>query len=436
MPATVTSASNLLDRGSVSARQLVVLAVCFVLNMLDGFDITVMAFTAPPIGSELGLGADRLGIVFSAALAGMMLGAMFLAPLADVVGRRAVILAAVTTIGTMMCITGRADGVWALAIFRFVTGLGVGAMLAGLASLAAEYMPERYRGFGVATITAGYPFGAVVGGVVAAPLIADYGWRAVFVAGGGATFAVALLFLVLVPESLDYLCNRRPANALDRVNGILRQLGRAPVQALPPPAQGERTAARAGVGALLASPLRTRTLLLWCSFFFCFISLYFLMSWIPKLIVDAGLSLASGIYTSAAFNLGGVAGIFVLGWLSTRIALSALIGTFLCAGAVLMLGFGALPRQALPLMVATVLVGLLMQGGFVGLYAAAAKLYGTQVRATGVGWAIGLGRFGAVVGPWLGGLLIAAQTSLATSFALFAAPLLVAGLFAFALRLR
>lgn len=430
-----TFASELIGRGAISGRQLVILAVCFVLNMLDGFDITVMSFTAPPIGDELGLSAERLGIVFSAALAGMMIGAMFLAPLSDVVGRRRVILGSFLVIGTMMSLTSLIQGLAPLVALRFVTGLGVGAMLASLASIAAEYLPERFRSFGVVAVTAGYPFGAVVGGFISAPLISELGWRSVFVAGGMATLAMTVLVFLLVPESLEYLCNRRPKNALLTVNGILARIGKAPIDAFPE-AAAANTQAKAHVGSLLTANYRSRTILLWTTMFFCFITLYFLLSWIPQLVVESGLSLEKGIYAAAAFNLGGVAGILLLGILSTRQPLTNLIGGSLIGGAFLMFVFGLAPQQTALLMILTALIGVMMQGGFSGLYAVAAKMYPAEIRATGVGWAIGLGRFGAVVGPYIGGILIDAQFSMATNFALFAVPLLIAGILAYMLRIR
>ena len=432
---TTSFAANLIGRGTVSSRQVLILAICFILNMLDGFDVTVMSFTAPPIGEEFGLSAERLGIVFSAALAGMMIGAMFLAPLSDVLGRRKMIISAVLVIGVMMYLTSFIASLWPLAAIRFVTGLGVGAMLASLASIAAEYLPERYRSFGVVAITAGYPFGAVVGGFIAAPIIDELGWRSIFVGGGIATASMALLVYWFVPESLEYLCNRRPQNALEKINDILARIGKPCIDALPQ-TDNQEPAPKAHAGSLLTAERRGPTILLWATTFFCFLTLYFLMSWIPKLVVESGLSLEKGIYTAAAFNLGGVTGIMLLGFFSMRLPLSNLISTFLIGAAVMMIVFGFVPQQTAVLIALTAVIGVMMQGGFTGLYAAAAKMYPAEIRATGVGWAIGLGRFGAVVGPYIGGILIDAQFSMAANFGIFAVPLLVAGVLAFILRLR
>lgn len=440
---TATFAASLVEQGSVSLRQFAILGVCFMLNMLDGFDVAALSFAAPQIGPELGVTNTQLGVAFSAALAGMMLGAMFLAPISDLIGRRAIILTGVTTIGLSMIATIYAPNLLMLSIIRFITGLGVGAMLASLAAIATEYLPEKYRSFGVVSITAGYPFGATVGALIVAPLIGDLGWRPIFVAGGVITVGMALVAALVIPESLEFLCNRRPRNYLAKVNRILSAIGKPTVDRIPDAAKNDDGTEAHNSGNIFANMLRLltdgrapRTLVVWSTFFFCFIALYFLMSWIPKLVVASGLSLELGTQTSAAFNFGGVAGILCLGFLSTRLPLSFLIGSFICSAAVLMFLFGFVPDSIAAMVLMTAAVGFLMQGGFTGMYAVASKIYPPEIRATGVGWAIGLGRFGAVVGPILGGIAIDQQYSMATTFSLFAVPLLIGGVLALTLKVR
>lgn len=426
--------SRVIDLGRVSALQIMIVTLSLILNMLDGFDVTSMSFTAHAIGEELNLPADELGIVFSAALAGMMAGAMFLAPYSDVIGRRKLILFAVTAIGTSMILTVFATALWQLVVIRAVTGLGVGALLASLAALCAEYTPSRYRSFTVVTITAGYPLGATFGGFIAAPLIPAYGWESVFLLAGAATLLMVIPVYLLIPESLQFLLNKRPIGTLERINATLGRMGKEPLTTLPPE-EDRAEVTKANVMSLLTPERKSITVTLWTSFFFCFICLYFLMSWIPKLVINAGLPEAQGIYAAVAFNSGGVIGIVSLGWLSARIGLSTLIGSFLASSAAGMVVF-ALASDALPLLVSLLVIGFLLQGGFTGLYAVAAKVYPTEVRATGVGWAIGLGRFGAVVGPYIGGLLIVAGFSMESNFIIFAVPLVLGGIMAFRLRVK
>lgn len=432
--AELSIVKDAIDRGGVARTQLLILFISLILNMLDGFDVTAMAFTVHSIGEQLQIAPDKLGIVFSVALAGMMVGAMFIAPLSDVIGRRNMILACVTTIGASMYLTGYASALWQLIILRTVTGLGVGGLLASLAAITAEYTPERYRSFSVVCITAGYPLGASVGGFIAAPMIPLYGWESVFFAGGAATLAMVVVVYFLVPESLQFLITKRPANALHKCNRVLARLNKTELDELPEISR-EESRDKATVFSLLTESRRGKTLTLWTCFFFCFICLYFLMSWVPKLVVNAGLSESEGVYASVAFNGGAVIGIVTLGWLSAHIGLSKLIGSFLSAAALGMVIFAATSgiQHLLPYLL---IIGFLLQGGFTGLYAVAAKIYPTEVRTTGVGWAIGLGRLGAVVGPYVGGVFIAMGISMEVNFLMFAIPLLIGGLLAYRLCVR
>ena len=425
---------DVIDLGHVARLQIVIICVSLVLNMLDGFDVTAMAFTAHSIGEDLLISPDRLGIVFSVALAGMMIGAMFIAPLSDSIGRRKMILTCVTVIGVSMFATGYSTSLWHMIILRLITGLGVGGMLASLAAITSEYTPEKYRSLAVVSVTAGYPLGASVGGFIAAPMIPAYGWESVFFAGGAATLLMVTAVYFLVPESLQYLLAKRPNNALQQVNRIMTRLNRPELKELPE-VHASQHKERANVASLLTADRRKQTIMLWTTFFFCFVCLYFLMSWVPKLVISAGLSEATGVYAAVAFNGGGVIGIVTLGWLAARFKLSNLIGSFLTVAALGMVTF-ALASGINHLILYLAFIGFFLQSGFTGLYAVAAKIYPTEVRTTGLGWAIGLGRFGAVIGPYVGGVLIAMNVSMETNFILYAVPLLVSGLLAYTLSVK
>jgi benzoate transport len=424
---------DLIGSGPMGVTQFTVFIVALLLNILDGFDVTSMSFTVHSIGDQLLIPTENLGFVFSIALAGMMIGAMFIAPISDVVGRRRVVLACAGAIGLSMIATGFATSLWHLIVLRLITGLGVGGMLASLAAITSEFTPERYRSFAVVTVTAGYPLGATIGGFVAAPMIPAYGWQSVFFLGGSCTLVLVVVAFLLIPESLHFLATRRPAGALENFNGVLRRLGREPVAELPTMhSDGE---SKANVLSLLTPSRRGTTLTLWSTFFFCFICLYFLLSWIPKLVIAAGMSESQGVYASVAFNGGAILGVACLGWLSSRTSLSRLIGLFLLGGAVGMLLFAVLDGARF-LITSLIVIGFLLQGGFTGLYAVAAKAYPTDLRSTGVGWAIGIGRFGAVVGPYIGGVLIARGVSLEANFIIYAIPLFLSGLLALVLKVR
>lgn len=431
-----TLVADVIDNGQVSAQQILVIGLCLVFNMIDGFDITAMAVVASDVSSELAITADRLGWIFSFALAGMMMGAMVLAPISDVVGRRTVIILSIALVGLSILLMANATSYYEFVILRFVSGLGAGAMLACQATLAAEYSPEKYRALSVAVVTSGYPMGAMLTSVVAGIILPDYGWRGMFWFGGTVTVVMALVAWLLLPESLKYLFERRPARALQRVNAILKKLKRQPIEALPA-VQIDAGATRGlfvhNMLKLLARPHRKATIILWTAFFLCFSTLYFLMSWIPNLMDAAGYEAGVGRDAFLLFNLGGVLGVYLIGWLSTRYRLTNLI--FLLSGlaSISMVAFAHAPA-GLPLMMALILlIGIVQQGGFTGLYAVAAKIYPTEIRSTGVGWAIGLGRFGAVAGPAIAGYLIVAGFDMSSLFLVFAVPMAIGGFIAYLL---
>jgi len=391
--------ADVIDNGQVSRQQILVVGLCMFFNMLDGFDITAMAIVATAVSDELQLTADRLGLIFSFALAGMMAGAMLLAPISDIIGRRKMIIASITLVGVSILFTANASSLSEFIILRFISGLGAGAMLACQATLAAEYSPEKYRSLSVAITTAGYPLGATMTAVVAG----------------------------------------RPANALARVNRILQKLGKDTIDQLPVIAkntQNESKGLFAIMTSLLAREHRVATLVLWTTFFLCFATLYFLMSWIPKLMEQTGYSAETGHFAFLLFNLGGVIGILTLGTMSTRWKLTNLVFVFLSSSAICMVIFAASPNQLNLLLTVIFFMGILQQGGFTGLYAVAAKVYPTEIRSTGIGWAIGLGRSGAVVGPAAAGYLIAAGFSMSANFYIFAIPMALGGIISWWLKVK
>ena len=218
MTETVTSAlsrnlvAEVIDDGQISGQQILVVGLCMFFNMLDGFDITAMAVVAGAVSEELQLTADRLGLIFSFALAGMMAGAMLLAPVSDVIGRRKVIILSLILVCVSILFTANATTLSEFIALRFVSGLGAGAMLAFQATLAAEYSPENYRSLSVAATTAGYPLGAMMTSVVAGYIMPEYGWRGMFWFGGCVTLAMGFFAWSFIPESLMYLFDCRPAN--------------------------------------------------------------------------------------------------------------------------------------------------------------------------------------------------------------------------------
>jgi len=393
--------------------------------MQDGLDVVVISFAAPVIVDEWAIMPQALGIVFSAALVGMTLGAMFLAPLADIIGRRIMIMICIVIMASGVFLTALAQNVMQLIVLRVFSGIGIGAMLASVATLAAEFSPDRHKNFIVSTVLAGYPIGATLAGLVAAQVIPESGWRAMFVISAVATIAPLPVIAFLMPESISFLIDKQPSGALNKLNRIFARMGMRQLTSLPVLTEPQNHSAV--VSALLTPKYCRSTLLLWLAFFMAFVTLYFLISWIPKLAENTGLTLDLAIYAGTIFNLGAFFGIAAQGYFSQLFGLRRTIFIFLIGASILMFVFSLFSESGTILMMFG-LMGFGVQGGFVGLYTIAARLYPTVIRTTGIGWAIGAGRTGAIFGPMVGGVLVAVGLSMTANFVVFAIPIILAGI--------
>jgi len=423
-----------MDKAAISRLQLTVIILCFSLNVHDGFDVVAISYAAPSISTDWSISPATLGAVFSAGLIGMTLGAMFLAPLTDVIGRRRMILAAMVVVAVTMALSSLANAVWQLMLLRCLTGLGIGSMLASLTALVAEYTPRRRRNFAIGFLQTGYPVGATIGGFIAAWVLPEYGWRGLFLLGGILTAAMILLVLIWLPESVDFLIKRRPPNALERLNVILEKMNLERLDRLPEP--GTEALAPARLSSLMQQAHRGRTFCLWSAFFLTFFTLYFLLSWIPKIFVDAGFRMEDGISAGITFNAGAILGVLALGYVADKKGLRELIALFCVLGGAFMVVFGLISEGLYLLLILTFFIGAFVDGGFAGLYSVAARIYPAEIRTTGIGWAIGAGRLGGIAGPYVGGLLAAAGWSTGATFFFFAVPMAFAAYAVMAIQSR
>lgn len=412
-----------IDKNKMTGVQYATVFVCLVMNMLDGMDVMVISYTAPAIAKSWSVSPQALGVVFSAGLVGMTLGAMFLAPRADIIGRKKMILLCAVLMGISIFITSFASTIEYLAGIRLISGIGIGAMLASTATLTAEYTPNKTKDFWVSFVISGYPIGAVLSGIVAAKIIPQMGWPTMFQLAGFATTAAIPLIYFFLSESVDFYLKARPKNALVDVNAILSKMEIQTLATLPTAAHSTE---KVSFKSLLTQEYKIPTYQLWAALFMAFATLYFLTNWIPKLASNAGLSMELAIYAGTVFNLGAFVGIVVQGYFSSIYGLKKTIGVFLIMTGVLMAIFGLFSGSSL-LLVIFGLLGFGIQGGFVGLYAVAARMYPTEFRTTGVGWAIGSGRLGGIIGPLLGGVLIGMGLSMTANFLIFAIPTTIAG---------
>ena len=218
---------TLLDKGSISPLQYATIIVCFLMNILDGMDVLVISYCAPAIAKSWEVGPEALGIVFSAGLAGMALGALFLAPFADRLGRKVMILLSAFIMGTGIFLTAYSDNVYQLGFLRLFSGIGIGSMLASTAALTAEYTPDKTKDFWVSLVISGYPVGAVLSGLVAAQIVPNQGWPLMFQIAGLASFITIPFIWFGLSESVDFYLKRQPQQALEKANAILVKMGRA-----------------------------------------------------------------------------------------------------------------------------------------------------------------------------------------------------------------
>ncbi|WP_053268825.1 MFS transporter [Pseudomonas chlororaphis] len=393
------------DSGPMSAFQCLAIGICIVLNMIDGFDVLVMAFTAASVSAEWGLNGAQVGLLLSAGLFGMAAGSLFIAPWADRFGRRPLILFCLALSGLGMLLSALSQTPLQLALLRGLTGLGIGGILASSNVIASEYSSKRWRGLAVSLQSTGYALGATLGGLLAVWLLGHWGWRSVFLFGGVVTWLVIPLVLLWLPESLDFLLARRPGNALARVNRLARRLEQPELEQLPPEVP-RQPGAPSGFGQLLAPAMRRTTLLIWLLFFLVMFGFYFVMSWTPKLLVAAGLSAQQGITGGVLLSVGGIFGAALIGGLASRWPLGRVLALFMLITAGLLVLFVGSASSIAAALGLGLLIGLFSNGCVAGLYALSPMVYDASVRATGVGWGIGIGRIGAILSPTVAGFLL------------------------------
>lgn len=387
--------------------QVAAVLICILLNALDGFDVLAISFAAPGIAREWGLGPGALGIVISTGLVGMAAGSLIVAPMADIIGRRLAILGCLIAMAGGMFLSATAGDVYVLALWRVITGLGIGGMLAAINAMAAEYANDRNRDFAVSVMTIGYPVGGVLGGKFAAMLLGHYDWRSVFIFGGIVSAAMLPIVALRLPESIEFLALKRPADALARINAILTRMGHRAVDAMPAPLAHEK----GSVLDIFSPQLLPRTLSVASAYFLHILTFYYILGWVPKIVTSLGFTAQQGTEVSVWANLGGIVGGTLFGWLTHRYRLKplAILAMLATAGALVL--FGRTAPDLFMLKAMATLLGFFLFSGVVGLYALLAKVYPTRLRATGTGFAIGVGRVGGVLGPAIGGWLIGAGFS-------------------------
>ena len=408
----------------MTAIQIRTVGICALINLIDGFDVMAIAYAASHIGREWQLSPTELGLLFSAGLAGMTVSSLFLAPVADYIGRRRAILLFLLVVCIAMAGSALAENAVTLAGWRFLTGIGVGGLLPGINTMVAEYASEKRRELSVSIMQAGFPLGASVGGIAALFLIEASGWRAVFWVGTGLSTVMLFVAWKYVPESIEYLLSRPEKSKSSQINKILASLDINPIETNQ---DNDSIQRQVGIRALASRALIARVSMLSACFLCVMASFYFVSAWTPKLLIDAGLSVASGITGGILLNLGGVIGGIVLAWMISGPRIRLFTLCYMLISAAGMAIYGTLTTLPVLLLMAGVL-GFFLVGTMIGLYSLTPALFPPGARATATGIAIGMGRFGAMAGPVVTGVLLEWGLTTASIYIVFAIPLVVAAL--------
>ena len=409
---------QIIDNARFSRFHWMVMALCALLLIFDGYDLFIYGVVLPSIMQEWGLTPLQAGALGSYALFGMMFGALAFGTLADRIGRKKGIAICFALFSSATIVNGFASNPTEFGICRFIAGLGCGGLMPNAVALMNEYAPKRLRSTLVAIMFSGYSVGGMLAAGVGIYMLPRFGWEAMFFAA-----AVPLLLLPLIlwklPESVGFLVRQgRHEQAREMLQKIQPGLH---IDAADQLHMSDSKGKGVAVFELFRDGRALRTLCLWLAFFCCLLMVYALSSWLPKLMANAGYSLGSSLSFLLALNFGGMAGAILGGWLGDRFNLSKVMVAFFVAAAVSisLLGF----KSPTPLLYLLIFVaGATTIGTQILLYAGAAQFYGLSIRSTGLGWASGIGRNGAIVGPLLGGALMGINLPLQLNFLAFAVP--------------
>ena len=426
---------ELLDNANIKKFHINLIVWSFLIMVVDGFDLQAIGYVAPSLIKEWGLSRATFGTAFSAGLVGMMIGATQGGTLGDRLGRKRTVLAGVVWFGLFTLFMAWANGLNALVALRFLAGIGLGCAVPNAIALNTEYAPKRLRATMVTVMFLGYTIGAALGGAAAAILIPRFGWPSVFVAGGVAPLVVALLCAKYLPESVRFQLLRG-----GRTDAARRQLQAAfPQAGIGVDTQlvmHEEVRPGYSLGHLFKEGRAPFTVLLWICFIANLVTLHFIANWLPTVIESTGVPLQRAVIVTSLFQVGGTLGGIIISRLLDRGSLVPLVGFFAMA-ALMIAAIGMFSNSETMLEVIVFGAGLFVVGTQFGLNALAGSSYPTFIRSTGVGWALGVGRIGSIMGPAVGGVLIAMNLPLHQIFLWGATPMLVGCISSFMLlRLR
>jgi AAHS family 4-hydroxybenzoate transporter-like MFS transporter len=393
-----------IDRCPVGRLQIAVVGLCCLVALLDGFDAQSIGLAAAPIASSLAIRLDTFGAVFSAGLAGLMLGAFAFGRLGDRWGRKPILIIATLTFGALALATAAARTREELIAARFLTGIGLGGAMPNVVALATDYMPARLQRIPACLISAAMPAGGMLAGLIAVLVLHHVGWRGLFYVGGGAPLFLALLLIIALPESIRYLCLRRAEDP--RIGTLMRRILPA-AEALPKRFTAtQETRQLPAVTALFRERRALTTLSLSVACFMNLLVIYSVVSWMPPLLADGSPTASVGILAVTSFSLGAIPGSVLQGPLLTRFRPTPVFVTELVTFILLILLLASRMRSETSVLTIAFLLGWTIQGAQAGVNALSASSYPAGLRSTALGWVLGIGRLGSIIGPMLGGVAL------------------------------
>ena len=419
--------ADVLENSQIGSLQIRVFVLCMICLIMDGFDVQALGYTAPPLLREFGLPASALGSVFAASNFGVLIGSLVFSAIGDRVGRRPIIITMTLFFAVMTLATAQAHNLTQLFWLRLISGIGLGSLMPNATALIGEYSPMSKRVTMVMCITVGFTVGGAFGGFIAAAIIPAFGWRSVFYVGGAIPLVIGFILLVALPESIQFLVVRR--RHLDKVGRWLKVID--PTLEIGPDTEyvtHEKTRAGAPFVNLFRDGRGLVTLLLWVVNFMNLLNLYALSNWLATVVNAMGYPTQTAVLVSTTLQVGGTIGTFGLAWLIARRGfIPMLIVTFAIAtAAIFVIGQPGLSLAVL--FVVVCIAGGCIVGGQPALNALSATFYPTDLRSTGVGWGLGIGRAGAIVGPYIGGMLMANKYTTQQLFMAAAVPALISTL--------
>ncbi|MEZ5709976.1 MAG: MFS transporter [Blastomonas sp.] len=413
--------------------QITAIALVAALCTLDGFDLFAITFIVPVLEQDWGVNKAQLGVVISVGLLGMALGSLFLAPLADLWGRRRMLLVNVSVVTTGTALSAISNDITMLGLSRLVTGMGIGGMVSVINPLAGEYANARRRDFCVAIVALGIPMGGIIGGVLAAWLLPSFGWRSLFICATGLGLGLLALTWLFLLEPVESLLSRPGEGTLEKANAFLRRCRQPALDTLP--AGTARPGMRQVLARLFSREMLPRTAQTVAIYFLYVISLYYMQSWIPAMVVDAGFNVSQAATVSVFHSIGGIAGGFAMGLATIRFDIRRCIATAFVTGAGLMTIFGFVHTQLALFVLVSALLGFFMVGGMGCLYAVVSRSFPAEIGASGAGLVMGTSRIGSAIAPALAGFLFATGLDRSIVSILMAVPAIIAALLVIRLKL-